>query len=191
MKQLLSFLLVMFCTACATAGKTTLHQSDFASEAIYGVEESAPPTSETVSLGDCQYSVPVEDFTSRVSGQGIARDFDFQGAQVSVRLIRVGAKLNEALTAVYRREVNGLDAPFYGYPTGPIVRDDVSATYGFVVRNVNTPEVLGTTGFTQLRMDPQSGRILVFTATWAFTTTDFAYEPQLHDLADHQFLSCS
>lgn len=116
---------------------------------------------------------------------------DAPGADITVQITRPNVNLVDVATTVYRRTVNEVPAPFYGYTTGDFARDNMNESFGFVVRDDSHRDAPGMRGIVYLHQDQSSGRVIVFTAVWPFETPEEDIEARLRNLAARQSLTCS
>jgi hypothetical protein len=196
--KILAALMIATAGCAANPGdKTPASAADFgADEPIYGTGLEAParPEDDTVALSACRYGADVANFAKLADATGAEQgivEYSLAGALITVQLTDADADLHAVTNAVYSRQVNAAQPPFYGYGIGGIDRDGGSESFAFAVKDASRPDAEGHRLFVDVRRDAPSGRVLVFTAAWPFERFDEASEARLRELAARQYLSCS
>jgi hypothetical protein len=198
-------LLAAICGGCATASTgpgvadpadlMAQGSDDLVVDSTYASTSSAlKEATETVAVGSCQYGLPLVSFAEQADLGQTSRgliSFDAEDALITVQLTKIGVPLTEVTTSVYRRQVNELALPFFGYGIGTMEVADGRATFRFATRNSTNLDEPPLRGFVHLRQDPASGRVIVFTAVWPMSDKDEERDARFLAIADRQTLSCS
>lgn len=195
MRALLFFLLAAASIGCATTHAAAPAAMTFdPDERIYdamAAPESAVGT--TIALAGCDYGFPeglgADEVDTSEAGRGLLST-EADGILVTVQVTRAPASVDSVAASVYRRQVNEVPAPFYGYAAGIATHDEAGETFGFAVGALDAAPDSFTRGFVRVQQDPSSGRVVVLTATWDLDAHDDVREARLRALAAAQTLYC-